>query len=87
MQAGTISAQELSYKGVMDAEGRDIGELYNLIVDAMTGILTELVVKPASGLDTRGFKKEDEYIIIPIEAVKSIKDVIILDGKKMRERA
>ncbi|NQE45198.1 hypothetical protein C5S31_04140 [ANME-1 cluster archaeon GoMg2] len=87
MKEGKISAQKLSYKEVMDAEGRDIGELHNLIVDATTGMLTELVIKPASELDTSGFKMVNDDILIPIEAVKSIKDVIILDSGKLRGRA
>ncbi len=87
MKEGKISAQKLSYKEVMDAEGRDIGELHNLIVDATTGMLTELVIKPASELDTSGFKMVNDDILIPIEAVKSIKDVIILDSGKIRGRA
>ena len=87
MKEAKISAQKLSYKEVMDAEGRDIGEVHNLIVDATTGMLTELVIKPVSELDTSGFKMENDNILIPIEAVKSIKDVIILDSGKLRGRA
>ncbi|KAF5435089.1 Sporulation protein YlmC, PRC-barrel domain family [Candidatus Methanophagaceae archaeon] len=87
MKEEKMSAQKLGYKEVMDASGREIGELHNIIVDATTGRLTELVIKPASMLDTSGLKKENDNIIISIDAVKSIRDVIVLESEKMRKRA
>ncbi|MFZ2070850.1 MAG: PRC-barrel domain-containing protein [Halobacteriota archaeon] len=87
MKAGIISAEKLSYKVVMDSEGRDLGVLHNIIVDGTTGMLTELVIKPASELDTSRFKREDEYIYIAVDALRSIKDVIIVDKEKIQERA
>ncbi len=82
-----ISAEELNDKMVMDSEGSEIGVVHNIVVDAGTGMLTELVVKPATELDTSGFKKEDNYIFIPFEAVKAIRDVIVVDSEKIREHA
>ncbi len=87
MKEGKMSAQKLGYKEVMDASDREIGELHNIIMDATTGRLTELVIKPASMLDTSGLKKENDNIIISIDAVKSIRDVIVLESEKMRKRA
>ena len=79
-----ISAQKMNDKTVMDSEGSEMGVLHNVVVDAGTGILTELVVKPAAELDTSGFKKENNYIFIPFEAVKAIGDVIVVDSTKIR---
>jgi len=87
MREGRMFAQKLSYKEVLDSEGREMGVLYNIVVDAKTGILTELVIKPASELDTSGFKKENGYILIPFDAVKSVRDVIVLDSEKIKTRA
>lgn len=82
-----ISALKLSDKQVVDSEGREMGILFNIIADTGTGLLRELVVKPADELDTSKFKKEDEYIIIPFGAVKAIKDVIVIDSEMIRARA
>ncbi|RJS78759.1 PRC-barrel domain containing protein [Methanophagales archaeon] len=82
-----ISAQKMSGKMVMDLDGGEIGILHNVVADAATGMLSELVVKPVAELDTSGFKEEDEYIVIPFQVVKAIKDVIIVDREEMRERA
>ena len=79
-----ISAQNLNDKKVLDSEGREIGVFQNMVVDAVTGMLTELVVKPATELDTSKFKKDGGYIYIPAEAVKTITDNIMVDTEKMR---
>jgi len=78
-----ISAQKLSGKMVMDLDGGEIGILHNVVVDVATGMLSELVVKPAAELDTSGFKEGDEYIFIPFQAVKAMKDVIIVDSEEI----
>ncbi len=84
MKEGRIFAQKLGYKEVLDSEGREMGVLYNIVADAKTGILTELVIKPASELDTSGFKKERDYILIPFDAVKSVRDVIVVDSERIK---
>jgi sporulation protein YlmC with PRC-barrel domain len=71
---------------VMDLDGGEIGILHNVVVDVATGLLSELVVKPAADLDTSGFKEGDAYIFIPFQAVKAMKDVIIVDREEIRER-
>ena len=82
-----VSVLKLTEKRVMDSEGSEMGVLHNIIAEAGTGTLKELVVKPAEDLDTSSFEKEDEYILIPFDAVKAIKDVIIVDSEKIRTRA
>jgi sporulation protein YlmC with PRC-barrel domain len=67
----------------MDLDGGEIGILHNVVVDVATGLLSELVVKPAAELDTTGFKGEEGYIFIPFQAVKAIKDVIIVDNEEI----
>ena len=82
-----ISALKLSNKRVVDSEGGEMGTLHNIVAEAGTGMLKELVVKPAEELDTSGFRKEDDYIFIPFVAVKAIKDVIVVDSEKLGVRA
>ncbi len=81
-----ISAQKLNEKMVMDSEGSEMGILHNTVVDAETGLLTELVVKPASELDTSRFRQEGNYILIPFDTVKAIGDVIVVDSEKIQEQ-
>ncbi len=82
-----ISAQKLNDKKVMDSEGTEMGVFHNMVVDAGTGLLTELVVKPATELDTSRFRKEGNYIFIPFDTVKAIGDVIVVDSEKIRTHA
>ncbi|MHC1599556.1 MAG: PRC-barrel domain-containing protein [Candidatus Methanospirareceae archaeon] len=87
MKKQKISALKLSNKRVVDSEGSEMGMLHNIVAEAGTGMLRELVVKPAEELDTSRFKMEDDYIFIPFDAVKAIKDVIVVDSEKLRTRA
>ena len=48
-------------------------------------MLIELVVKPRAKHDTSEFKKEGDYIFIPFDAVKGVKDVILVDIEKIRK--
>lgn len=84
---GKVSVLKLSDKRVMDSEGVEVGVLHNIVAEAGTGILKELVIKPADELDTSRFKKEEDYILIPFDAVKAVRDVIIVDSDRMRVRA
>ncbi len=84
MKKGRMFAQNLNLKEVIDSEGRELGVLHNIVMDPNTGILTKLVIEPASGLDTSGFKKESNYIFLPFDAVKSVRDVIVLDSERLR---
>jgi sporulation protein YlmC with PRC-barrel domain len=87
MKMEKISVQKLNDKRIVDSEGSEMGVLHNIVADAGTGMLTDLVVRPAADLDRSKFRKEDDYIIIPFDAVKAIKDVIVVDSVKMRVRA
>jgi sporulation protein YlmC with PRC-barrel domain len=87
MKMGKVGVLKLSDKRVMDSEGVEVGVLHNIVAEAGTGMLIDLVVKPADELDTSRFKKEDEYILIPFDAVQAVKDVIIVDSEKMQARA
>lgn len=82
-----ISALKLSNKRIVDSEGSEIGTLHNIVAEAGTGMLKELVVKPAEELDKSRFREERGDIFIPFDAVKAIKDVIMVDSEKIRARA
>ena len=82
-----MSSRMLCGKKVVNLEGEEMGVLHNLVADAETGILTELVVKPAAELDTSKLKTDDGYLFIPFDTVTAIKDVIVVDIKQIREQA
>ncbi len=82
-----MSSRMLCGKKVVNLEGGEMGVLHNLVADAETGILTELVVKPAAELDTSKLKTDDGYLFIPFDTVTAIKDVIVVNIKQIREQA
>ena len=49
------------------------------MADYKSGEVTDLVVKPEPGFDTSNYKFEDEKLFIPFEAVKDIRDYIVVD--------
>lgn len=81
-----MSSLMLSDKKVVDSEGGEVGVLHDMVADAGTGLLTELVVKPAAERDTSKFKTDDGYLFIPFATVTAIKDVIVVDIKRIREQ-
>ncbi|MDI6885106.1 MAG: PRC-barrel domain-containing protein [archaeon] len=80
-----VSAKALNYKRVVDTRGSELGVSHKIVADAETGMLIELVVKPKAKHDTSEFKKEGDHIFIPFDAVKGIKDVILVDSEKIRK--
>jgi sporulation protein YlmC with PRC-barrel domain len=82
-----ISVQKLNDKRVVDSEGGEVGIYHNIVAEVDTGMLKDLVVRPAAELDTSKFRKDGTYIFMPFDAVKAVKDVVVVDSEKMRVRA
>jgi sporulation protein YlmC with PRC-barrel domain len=72
-------ARALSKKKIITNEGKVIGSLRNIIVDFDTGQVVDLVVYPDPSFDTAGYRVEGDRLFINFEAVKDIKDYIIVD--------
>jgi len=72
-------SRTLSKKKVMSTDGVVIGTIRNLMADFKTGEVTDIVVKPESGFDISSYKIEDDKLFIPFEAVKDIRDYIVVD--------
>jgi sporulation protein YlmC with PRC-barrel domain len=72
-------SRALSRKTVMSNDGKVIGMIKNITVDLETGQVIDLVIKPDSSFDTTGYIVEGDRMIIPFEAVKDIKDYIVID--------
>ena len=74
-------AKNLSDKKVMGIDGSNIGTMQNLVIDLNTGALVDLVIKPDMAFDTTGFRTEDNFVLVSFEAVRAMKDYIVVDLK------
>lgn len=72
-------SRALSRKMVMSTDGKLIGMIKNITVDLETGQVIDLVVKPDPKFDASGYHMDGDRMIIPFEAVKDIKDYIVID--------
>ncbi|MBI4393756.1 MAG: PRC-barrel domain-containing protein [Euryarchaeota archaeon] len=77
-----ILASDIRGKTVMSDEGLMLGRLRNVVVNTESGDLSQVLVEPSEDVDPRLFKRDPKgYILFPFEAVKSIKDVIVIETK------
>lgn len=75
-----VFARSLSRKKIMTNDGKLIGTLKNLRVDFDSGQVQEMLVHPDQSFSTEGYTLEDDnLLLIPFEAVKDIKDYIVVD--------
>jgi sporulation protein YlmC with PRC-barrel domain len=74
-----VLARSLSRKKIVTNEGKVIGTLKNLVVDFDTGQVVDLVVYPDPSFDTTGYRVEGDRLFVAFEAVKDIKDFIVVD--------
>lgn len=75
-----VFARSLSRKKVMSNDGKLIGTLKNIRVDFDSGQILKMLVHPDQTFDTASYEMEDDKVLtIPFEAVKDIKDYIVVD--------
>ena len=75
-----VFARTLSRKKIMSNDGKLIGTLKNIRVDFDSGQVVEMLVHPDQTFDTSNYDMEDDKILkISFEAVKDIKDYIVVD--------
>jgi sporulation protein YlmC with PRC-barrel domain len=79
MKMANVFEKNLSSKQVMATDGTEIGILYNIVMDIKTGELIDLIVKPDMSLDTSKYTIDEQYILLPFESVRAIKDYIVVD--------
>jgi sporulation protein YlmC with PRC-barrel domain len=66
----------------MTEEGLYLGIMRNATVDVRTGELTGVLIEPSDDVDPRLYHLDDQgHLVFPFDAVKSVKDVIIVGGK------
>jgi sporulation protein YlmC with PRC-barrel domain len=75
-----VFARTLSRKKIMSNDGKLIGTLKNIRVDFDSGQVIEMLIHPDQTFDTSNYDMEDDKILkISFEAVKDIKDYIVVD--------
>jgi len=75
-----VFARSLSRKKIMTNDGKLIGTLKNLRVDFDSGLVEEMIIHPDQTFSTEGYNLEDNnLLLVPFEAVKDIKDYIVVD--------
>ncbi len=76
-----ILAKNLANKRAMLTDGSEFGIASDVVMETQSGDLIYLVVKPAPLVDTSKFKTQDDYVLVPFEAVRAAKDYAIIDKK------
>jgi sporulation protein YlmC with PRC-barrel domain len=76
-----IFAKNLRNKQVVSSDGMTIGLLNNIVMDVRTGNIIDLIIKPDLGLNKEKFKVDENFVLISFDAVRAIKDYIVVDKK------
>ncbi len=74
-----IFARNLRDKQIVSSDGVTLGVLNNIVIDIRTGSIEDLVVKPDIGFEKEKYKEDGEFILMPFDAVRAIKDYIVVD--------
>jgi|GEM_PF-48147 len=72
-------SRSLARKKVMSNDGMLIGTVRNIMVDLDTGQVVDLIVKPDDTFRTDEYRMDGDKMFVPFEAVKDIKDYIVVD--------
>ncbi len=79
-----IRASKLRDVELITDTGIRLGWVYDLSMDEETGDILVIVAEPDEDLDTSEFVTDHEgLLLIPVSAVKSIGEVIIIDSNKL----
>ncbi len=78
-----VPARSLARKTVVLTDGTVVGTLYNITVDFKTGSIVNLLVKPQNEIPE--FRKDEGLYLIPFDCVRSLKDYIVVDRRKLRK--
>ncbi|WP_297508200.1 PRC-barrel domain-containing protein [Thermococcus sp.] len=83
-----ILASKLRDVELITDTGIRLGWVYDLSFDEETGDILVIVAEPDEDLDTSEFVTDSEgLLLIPVSAVKSIGEVIIIDSAKLATRS
>ncbi|MDN7025558.1 PRC-barrel domain containing protein [Methanoculleus sp. FWC-SCC1] len=80
-------SRTMARKRVMSTDGVLIGTIKNVMVDLGTGQVVDLIVKPDESFRTEGYRMDGDKMFVPFEAVKDIKDYIVVDRYLLQKSA
>jgi sporulation protein YlmC with PRC-barrel domain len=80
-------SRTLARKKVMSTDGMLIGTIKNVMVDLGTGQVVDLIVKPDESFNAEGYRMDGDKMFVPFEAVKDIKDYIVVDRYLLKKSA
>ncbi|MEI8003660.1 MAG: PRC-barrel domain-containing protein [Methanothrix sp.] len=75
--SGSIAGKE-----VVNIDGMVLGELEDVIFDAQTGKLVDLLVKPDKELNRMKYREDGRFVLVPFASVVAIKDYIVIDESR-----
>ena len=76
-----IFESDLRGKTVMSDEGAYLGILRNTTVAEATGELASILIEPSDEIDPRLYHQDTQgHIVLPFNAVRSVRDVIIVSA-------
>ncbi len=80
-----VFARSLAKKTVLLSDGTVVGVLHNITADLKTGMLLNLIVKPAKNSNIPELEKQDGFYVIPFETVKSVSDYVVIDKRALKK--
>ena len=79
---GKVFSGSIDGKEIVNIDGMVLGELKNVILEAQTGKLVDLVVRPDKELNRMKYREEGRHVLIPFSSVVAIKDYIVIDESR-----
>jgi|TARA_B100000959_G_C14863789_1_gene575371 sporulation protein YlmC with PRC-barrel domain len=82
-----IFGKQLVGRKVVSDRGTIIGRLSDLSIETLAGKVIMLIISPDSDIDAQNFTLNDNgEILIPFNAVKAVKDVLIISESGIPRR-
>lgn len=77
-------SSELTGRSVVTTDGVIIGKVDNIVVETETGFIKTLLTQPKGDVKLTTFQKDSSgRYMIPLDAIKSFKDVLVLDPRSL----
>ncbi|MCL4341553.1 MAG: PRC-barrel domain-containing protein [Candidatus Thermoplasmatota archaeon] len=77
-------SSDLTGRSVVTTDGVIIGQVNNIVVETETGFIKSLLTEPKGELKLTVFQKDSKgRYMIPLDAIKSFKDVLVLDPRSL----
>jgi len=79
---GKVFSGSIAGKEIVNIDGMVLGELEDVIFDAQTGKLVDLLVKPNKELNRMKYREDGRFVLISFGSVVAIKDYIVIDESR-----